>query len=105
MKGGDGGDVLLMLDVPDEVIAKHRPKQRATHTAYQVPARDLTNYKIELARTDYAGTTRDMLVGLIKDREAKEAEGREPPKPGSKWSTSQSYRDALAFLDRFAPLP
>lgn len=104
IKGGNSGDVSLVVLIPDDVANAFPNLPRNGYHAFKIPAEHLNMGKVGLNMTDYAGMSRNQLVERIKEREVLEQEGKDVVIPGSKFGTAQSLREALTFLDKFGPL-
>ncbi len=106
MKGdrGGGGDIVLSIDLPQEVVDAFQAIPRSGYTAFKIPAEQLNMGRVTFSSSDYAGLPRDQLVQFLKDAEAAEAKGTSKGPPNSKWAKAAMYREAVSFLDRFAPL-
>jgi len=104
IKGGNSGDVSLVVLLPEGVVNAFPILPRNGYRAFQIPAQQLNMGKVGLNMTDHAGMSRNQLLERIKEREALEPEGKDVVIAGTKFGTAQSLREALALLDKFGSL-
>jgi hypothetical protein len=106
MKGGQGGggDVVLQIEMPRNVVESHPFDERKKYKAYRIPAEQLNLGKVSLAFTDYQGLSRRHLVTFFEEATAAEAVGHPRGLKDSKWAKAATYREALDFLDEFGRL-
>jgi hypothetical protein len=104
IKGGQSGDVSIVVTLPDEVFQAFPPVARNGYREFKIPAEHLNMGKVRLNATDYAGMSRNQIMERIKQREALEEEGRDVVVPGNKFGTARTLREAIFFLDKFGPL-
>ncbi len=98
IKMGDGGDVILVLEVPDDVVAAFPFENRlGGWKAYKIAAEQLKMCKKpEVAETLYQGMKRPELLKVAEERKAQEAAGQILPKG---LQTSAHLFEAIDFFD------
>jgi hypothetical protein len=100
IKGGTGGDVLLVVDIPDEAVQSFPVLQRKEHRAIKIPAEYLNKFKPEVNETDYDGFSRAELTERISQLEVLERENNSVVSYTSNRVTSQSLRNAIVLLEK-----
>jgi hypothetical protein len=101
---GGGGDVVLQIELPREVVESYPFDKRQEYKAYHIPAEQMNLGNISLAFTEYSGLSRRQLVTYFEEATAAEAVGHPRGTKDSKWGKAATYQEALDFLDDFGRL-
>jgi hypothetical protein len=106
IKGGDSGDISLVIDVPKDVADAFPIQQRNGYRAFQIPAEQLNLCgKPWTYTTNYGGMTRRELLHRVEMQELAEAGQAPIPGAATTFGSAESLRQALSFLDDFLLYP
>ena len=100
VKVGEGGDVILRIEVPDEIVAAFPAEDRiGGWKAHKIPAEHLNMcHPPEVATALYADMKRPELVKASETRKSQEDAGVQSPK-GLQTSTSSSTPSSFLIIE------